>query len=143
MNRASLHFRSQIVRRFLQTARLAVPFFALFVSFVDTLFAAPTILGDLDGDGLVNVYDLTRLRAHIRGTKTLPANLVPFADVNGDGFLNEDDAIALIHVIVGANPAKTIPLASIRETSPFVGEDGVALTREVVIRFTKIGRAHV
>ncbi len=136
MNRASLQIRSQSVRRFPKTARLLVFLFALFVSFVDTLSAAPTILGDLDGDGLVNVYDLTRLRAHIRGTKTLSANLLPFADVNGDGFLNEDDAVALIHVIVGANPAKTLPLASIRETSPFAGESGVALTREVIVRFT-------
>ncbi len=99
--------------------------------------AAPTKLGDLDGDGLVNVYDLTRLRSHIRGTAALPENLVPFADVTGDGFINEDDAVALINTITGRNPVKSLPLASIRETSPFAGESTVALTREVIVRFTQ------
>ncbi len=63
-----------------------------------------------------------------------PENLLPFADVAGDGFINEDDAVALINTITGRNPAKTLPLASIRETSPFAGESTVALTREIIVR---------
>ena len=100
------------------------------------LAASPTKLGDLNADGILDVFDLAVLRQHIRQTTPLPKNLRPFADLNGDGFLNEDDAIALIQNILGASPAKTLPLASIRETSPFAGESGVALTREIILRFT-------
>ncbi len=95
-----------------------------------------TKLGDLNGDGVLDVFDLTVLRQHIRQVTPIAENLKPFADVNSDGFLNEDDAVALINMIVGASPEKILPLASIRETSPFVGEGGVALTREVIVRFT-------
>ena len=99
--------------------------------------AAPTKLGDLNGDGVLDVFDLTVLRQHIRQITPIAENLKPFADVTGDGFLNEDDAVALIHTIVGKSTAKLLPLATVRETSPFAGEGGVALTREVIVRFTQ------
>jgi hypothetical protein len=99
-------------------------------------FAVPTQLGDLNDDDILDVFDLTRLREHIKQTNPLPQNLVPFADLTGDGFINEDDSVALIYMIVGASPAKVLPLDTIRETSPFAGESGVALTREVIVRFT-------
>lgn len=98
-------------------------------------FAVPTKLGDLNDDEVLDVFDLTRLREHIRQTNSLPQNLVPFADLTGDGFINEDDSVALIYMIVGASPEKILPLDAIRETSPFAGESGVALTREVIVRF--------
>ncbi|GAA5120978.1 Ig-like domain-containing protein [Luteolibacter yonseiensis] len=98
--------------------------------------ANPTKLGDVDGDGQLTVYDLTRLRGHIRQTSPLAADLVPFADVTGDGFINEDDSVSLINTITGADTVKTLPLSSIRESSPFSGESNVSLTREVVVRFT-------
>ena len=50
MIRASFEIRSQIVRWFLQTARLTV--FALLAFFAANFPAAPTLLGDLDGDSL-------------------------------------------------------------------------------------------
>lgn len=119
------------IKRILLVA-LAVGAFAL----VGSAWATSTKLGDLNGDGVVDVFDLTRLREHIRQTNPLPQNLIPFADLNGDGFLNEDDSVALINVIVGRDSAKVLPLASVRESSPFAGEGGVALTREVILRFT-------
>ena len=104
--------------------------------FTASALAAPTKLGDLNSDGVLDVFDLTRLREHIRKANPLPQNLTPFADLTGDGFVNEDDATALINVIVGRDAAKSLPLASIRETSPFAGESSVALTREIILRFT-------
>lgn len=108
----------------------------LFCLVAASAIAAPTKLGDLNDDGIIDVFDLTRLREHIRKGNPLPQNLTPFADLTGDGFLNEDDSVALINVIVGRDPAKSLPLASVRETSPFAGESSVALTREVILRFT-------
>jgi hypothetical protein len=108
----------------------------LFSLVAASAFAAPTKLGDLNDDGVIDVFDLTRLREHLRKANPLPQNLTPFADLTGDGFLNEDDSVALINVIVGRDLAKSLPLASIREASPFAGESSVALTREVIVRFT-------
>jgi hypothetical protein len=108
----------------------------VFCLFAASSLSAPSKLGDLNGDGVIDVFDLTRLREHIRKANPLPQNLTPFADLTGDGFVNEDDATALINVIVGRDAAKSLPLASIRETSPFAGESSVALTREIILRFT-------
>jgi len=107
-----------------------------FFTAIAVALAVPSKLGDLNSDGVIDVFDLTRLREHIRQTNPLPQTLVPFADLNGDGFINEDDAVALINVIVGRDSAKPLALATIRETSPFAGESSVALTREVILRFT-------
>src|SRR5437870_3142460 len=117
-------------------AVLVLVFVAITMLTLQAQAAPPTKLGDLNADGVLDVFDLTVLRQHIRQVTPIAENLKPFADVNGDGFLNEDDAVALINIIVGKDAVKVLPLASIRETSPFAGEGGVALTREVVLRFT-------
>lgn len=116
--------------------RRTTPWLLVFCLCAAPAFAVPTKLGDLNDDEVLDVFDLTRLREHIRETHSLPETLVPFADLTADGFINEDDSVALVYMIVGASPEKPLPLDAIRETSPFAGESGVALTREVIVRFT-------
>lgn len=58
---------------------------------------APTS-GDVNGDGSVNVSDVTQLINVILGISDLPEEL---ADVNGDGSVNVTDVTALINVILG------------------------------------------
>jgi hypothetical protein len=53
--------------------------------------ADPVNLGDLDGDGQASVKDIVRLVNHLQGIDFLESNLVPFADVNRDTFLNTYD----------------------------------------------------
>ena len=52
--------------------------------------------GDIDGDGLVNVKDVTALVNQIATGKTTDA-----ADIDGDGLVNVKDVTALVNLIVG------------------------------------------
>ena len=54
--------------------------------------------GDVNGDGKVNVSDVTALINMIMGITTMDATV---ADVNGDGKVNVSDVSALINIILG------------------------------------------
>jgi hypothetical protein len=54
--------------------------------------------GDVNGDGNINVTDVTTLVNMILGV--VPTDMVT-ADVNGDGKINVSDVTALINIILG------------------------------------------
>ena len=58
------------------------------------------IKGDVNGDGAVNVSDVTALVNMILGT--LPKDEAR-ADVNGDGVVNVSDVTALVNIILGVS----------------------------------------
>ena len=58
----------------------------------------PTTTGDVNGDGKVNVSDVTELVNMILGV--IPKD-ESTADVNGDGKINVTDVTALINIILG------------------------------------------
>jgi len=95
----------------------------------------PTRLGDLNGDEEVNVLDLVILINHINAAQSgagvspagspgiLPGELVPFADMNGDAFVNQTDIDLLADVILG------LPLSSRPITfEPASGSSEVGVT---------------
>ena len=53
------------------------------------------MLGDVNGDGEINVTDIAMIAAHIKGIKALDENGIKAADANGDGDVNVTD-IAMI-----------------------------------------------
>lgn len=55
----------------------------------------PLDLGDVTGDGKLNIGDAARLYAHIRGTNLLDVSALTGADFNGDGSINIGDTAAL------------------------------------------------
>jgi hypothetical protein len=59
----------------------------------------PPILGDIDGDGVINVTDVTLLGIRI-ASNDLPE--LDVADINNDGFVNELDLSALADLVVGS-----------------------------------------
>jgi len=59
------------------------------------------LMGDLDGDGKVNVTDAGRAYAAIMGTQTLTEEEKQLLDVNGDGKLNITDAGMLYAYVKG------------------------------------------
>ena len=52
---------------------------------------AGVMKGDVNGDGVVNVTDLSKIAAHIKSKKSLTGNVFIAADVNGDGSVNVGD----------------------------------------------------
>ena len=59
-----------------------------------------TIKGDVNGDGKVNVSDVTALVNMILGVSAMDSSR---ADVNGDGKVNVSDVTALINIILGVS----------------------------------------
>ncbi len=89
----------------------------------------PTILGDLDEDGQVTVLDLVRLINHVNATVTLSNAALPFADINGDGFVDQTDAGLLANLILGIPvPPKSATL----EPSSGATEVGVTVRPKVI-----------
>ncbi len=78
---------------------------------VDVSYSAANI-GDISGDGRVNLGDVSKLYAHIRGGKLLtdPAALES-ADFNGDGSINIGDAARLYAFVRGSDPRIVVEVA--------------------------------
>ena len=57
-------------------------------------------LGDINGDGQVNVIDVVQLISFILGNTSPSENEVATADLNSDGLLNILDVVALISIIL-------------------------------------------
>jgi hypothetical protein len=100
------------------------------------LHAAERAVGDLDNDGVFTVLDLAKQISHMRGQLVLSESEAVYADINRDGVFNDYDSEALVRLILGTTQPATLPLATVRETSPASGESGVALTREFIVHFS-------
>ena len=59
---------------------------------------ADSLPGDVDGDGQINIQDVTKLIGLILADE---ASSNSAADVNGDGNINIADVAALVHKILG------------------------------------------
>jgi len=95
-------------------------------------------LGDLDGDGEVTVLDLVLLINHLNaqsaGSPTndlLPRLLLGYADVNGDGYLNEKDVDRLADAILGI-AITTQPKPLVSEPASGSSEVGVTVRPKVI-----------
>ncbi|MEX0332453.1 MAG: dockerin type I repeat-containing protein [Puniceicoccaceae bacterium] len=93
-------------------------------------------LGDLDGDGQPTIKDIVLLVNHLQGSEFLETNLVPFADVNRDSYLNTYDVQSLTDIILERNPFTPFPLLQVAAFSPTDGEENVSLSREAIARFS-------
>ncbi|MBR0529996.1 MAG: leucine-rich repeat protein [Ruminococcus sp.] len=49
------------------------------------------MLGDVNGDGKINVTDIAKIAAHVKGIKQMPEEYLAAADINGDGKINVTD----------------------------------------------------
>lgn len=105
--------------------------------------ALPEKIGDFDEDGLASILDVVRLINHVNGSRVLPADLVPFADINNDGSVDQDDVEGLVDRVLERLPLESLPLTFLSRGSPSSGEGGVAVTRETVLRFSSpLGTSH-
>ena len=58
-----------------------------------------TYIGDINGDGKVNITDVALINAHVKKTKLLTGEELARADINGDGKVNITD-VALVNAHV-------------------------------------------
>ncbi|WP_295155869.1 dockerin type I repeat-containing protein [uncultured Ruminococcus sp.] len=56
-------------------------------------------VGDINGDGTVNVTDISLIAAHVKGQKALPEEMLCRADINGDERIDVGD-LAMLSVYV-------------------------------------------
>ncbi len=79
--------------------------------------------GDLDGDGMITVSDVTMLQRMVSGTLESSGMLSVIAELNGDGVISVADATFLQQSIVGLNPTPVgfVPMDGI-DVSKWQGE---------------------
>jgi hypothetical protein len=110
--------------------------FPLFLALASPLAALPEKTGDFDGDDTASILDVVRLINHVTQADPLPSDLLPYADVNNDGYVDQDDVQALVDRVLERLPLEALPLTFLRQASPSSGEGGVAVTRETILRFS-------
>ena len=64
---------------------------------------AKTQVGDIDGDGVINIMDMMAVRNYIFGMRTLSAEELLVADVNGDSTVDIFDIMRIREHIFGIN----------------------------------------
>ena len=62
------------------------------------------VLGDVNNDGKINVTDVSKTAAHVKGIKSLDINAQKSADVNGDGKINVTDVSKIAAHVKGIKP---------------------------------------
>lgn len=71
----------------------SIPGFENEVYTVDTIFSEPTAaLGDVNGDGVINIKDATLIQKYLASLSTLTEDMMARADVTRDGVVNINDA---------------------------------------------------
>ena len=88
--------------------------------------------GDLSGDARASVLDAVVLLRALDGIGAPPADL---ADLDQDGALTTEDVSVLVEIALGG----ALPRAFLTHvtTSPAGGESDVAVTREMIVRFSR------
>jgi hypothetical protein len=104
---------------------------------VGFLFAAPAcaVLGDVNGDGAVNVQDAQLLANYLVGNSTSlphPEN----ADVNGDGQINVADAMLILQLAKGLRTGFAYQFARVLAVTPSSGTANILLGAEVSVIFS-------
>lgn len=72
-----------------------------------TLDAVLNLLGDVTGDGKINIGDTAKIYAHIRGSSLLSGYMLACADYSGDGTINVGDTAKLYAFIRNQKPPVT------------------------------------
>ena len=90
-------------------------------------------LGDLNGDGVVDVRDLVMLQNHLNGVATLSSNALPLADLNDDGYVTSADVDVLANLILGL-PLTILPRPVTLDPASGATQVGVTVRPKAMFR---------
>ncbi|MCX7045660.1 MAG: FG-GAP-like repeat-containing protein [Candidatus Sumerlaeota bacterium] len=85
------------------------PIDVFFDSLARLTVAAPSTLGDLTGDGRVNLFDAILLNKLILGIQTPNTGQLEAGDINGDTVLDSADLVLLLRMILSGASGDTAP----------------------------------
>ena len=71
---------------------------------INFIFSPQKKIGDINGDGVINVADLVLLSRYIAELETLTDTQLKAADVNGDGKVNIADLVRLARWLANLEP---------------------------------------
>lgn len=73
---------------------------------VDNIIITPhsaDLMGDVNGDGVVNMQDALAVLRHVIGSAIIPEQYQPYADMDGNGSIQLPDALSILRMVIG-NP---------------------------------------
>lgn len=98
-----------------------------------TIEANTYVLGDADGDGMVQVTDYMQLMKFILGTESVEEGTVTFmrADANQDGRINNGDLVTVVNKILGIRTVDALEQVLATNSMESVGEVKMAAVEGV------------
>jgi len=95
------HTQKRILKKLAAIALTAVMLLQSVALIASAYAATDVILGDINGDSVVNSMDANIFKRILSGIVTIEDHLFIAADINGDGLLNGFDANALARILSG------------------------------------------
>ena len=74
--------------------------YILDLSLVSRVFFNDNIIGDVNGDSIINVLDVVMIVNHVLGLNNLESAQIVFADLNSDSIINVIDIVILMNLIL-------------------------------------------
>src|SRR4051812_41133329 len=90
---------------------------SLWASSLQTLGALPSVFGDLNNDGIVDVRDLVLLIDHVNRVSLFAQANLPAADLDDDGSITSAEVGALANALLGLPVVLTPKLVTIEPSS--------------------------
>ena len=131
LNQNGADFRNQSNNQTPNNMKKLMTLFA-FVLVAFTANAQSTLKGDVNGDGEVNVTDVTMIVEHVLGQHN-SSFIVANADVNGDGDITVTDVAEAVNIILDGNQENPAIQLSTTKLSLSSGIDGYCSSKQATI----------
>ncbi len=106
-------------------------FFFLLLTFASNTTATTGMMGDVNGDGVIDVRDSVMVMRNVLGLQTLSTSQKLLADVNGDGLINVADVNLITQRTLGL--INRFPVSDLYSVS-FNGNGGLPAQQSRVVR---------
>jgi len=77
--------------------------------------SSEAMLGDVNGDGIIDVRDVVLVQRHVLGKITLTAEQLKAADINGDGLVDARDVALIMQYALGIIKTFTLQVTKVED----------------------------